>query len=95
MTAERRPPWLAELGLVLKLLAIAGVISAGIKGLGARLTLATPPIWVPLAVVGGTMAGTVGLLVWLAGRDSRRSATPDNLAADGGHRSLPPPETGD
>jgi hypothetical protein len=92
---KRLSQWLSELWLVLKLLGIAGVISAGMKWLGLWLHLDTPPVWVPLTVVGGTMAGTALLLVWQSGRDNRPSESARNSCADADRRPLPPSETGD
>jgi MFS superfamily sulfate permease-like transporter len=81
--------------LVLKLIAISGLISGGIKILGQFLTLDTPPVWVPLTVVMGTMGGAGFLLVWRSWRDSPPLTSPHKPSGGGEHRLPPPPETGD
>lgn len=85
----------SEVLFILKLLAISGLISLGIKLLGLFITLDTPPTWVPLMVVFGTMGGVSLLLVWQSLRDTPppgSTHTPSEVAA---HTPPPPPETGD
>ncbi len=84
-----------EIWLILKLIALTGVISAGIKILGQFLTLDTPPAWVPIMVVGGTMGGAGLLLGWQTWRDSRQQMSPRRPSGAEAHKRPPPPETGD
>jgi len=84
-----------ELSLMLKLIALTGVISAGIKILGQFLTLDTPPAWVPIMVVSGTMGGAGLVLAWQSWRDNLRQTSPRRSSGAEAHKRPPPPETGD
>ena len=84
-----------EIWLILKLIALTGVISAGIKILGQFLTLDTPPAWVPIMVIGGTMGGAGLVLAWQSWRDNLRQTSRHRPSGAEAHRPPPPPETGD
>ena len=84
-----------EILLILKLMALTGVISGGIKILGQLLTLDTPPAWVPIMVVGGTMGGAGLVLAWQSWRDNLRQTSPRRSSGAEAHKRPPPPETGD
>ncbi len=84
-----------EIWLILKLIALTGVISAGIKILGQFLTLDTPPAWVPIMVVSGTMGGAGLVLAWQSWRDNLRQTSPRRSSGAEAHKRPPPPETGD
>lgn len=88
-------PLRQDLAWLAKVLVLAGALSVGIKLLGRSVTLTTPPVWVPVTVVLGTMLGAVVILTWLVWRDTHRPASTHRSSGDAAHRQHPPPETTD